>query len=460
VNRHVVCPLLALAMTFVPTRPVLAQARASRPADTLVVARRVEHLDVLATEPMVAEAPDGTLFVAGYERPSISSDSESRKLQHDDSYWAKTIADMRDRLWRSRDHGATWSRVDLGPLARDVVGNSDVDLAVAADGTLYFATMLFDDLAGEAGEGRRISIGVSHDAGATWTWTVLSSHRFDDRPWVEVAPDGTAHVIWNDDHGVNHAVSRDGGASWTKGTRVSDSGGSSHLAVGPAGEVAVRVVPHAASGNRFAPGVDLIAISTDGGQTWQKHAAPGRRDWLPGPISWKMVVPRWVEPLTWDGMGRLYSLWTDTIGVWLARSADRGATWTTWRVVESAEPCYFPYLVARGDGELAATWRSGKQSASVLHLARIQVGHGAARPRVVRARPIPMLRTPRGLDAQGEYLAVTFLRDGAIGLAIPTAALTRDGWWARGGFAWWRFESQPRYDVGQPDSERGRGITP
>jgi hypothetical protein len=30
------------------------------------------------------------------------------------------------------------------------------------------------------------------------------------------------------------------------------------------------------------------------------------------------AIRRWVEPLAWDGEGHLYSLWTDTTGVWLA----------------------------------------------------------------------------------------------------------------------------------------------
>lgn len=408
------------------------------PVQKLVRTQRVEHLDVLAVEPMVAEAPDGMLFVTGYEGPSRNSARENAKLIADDDYWKKTTAPMRDRLWRSRDHGATWSRVDLGAGARNKVGNSDVDLAVAPDGTLYFVTMRFA-LLGD--EGLAISVGASRDDGATWSWTMLSEHRFDDRPWVEVAPDGTVHVIWNDDHGVHHAVSRDRGASWTQVARVHDRGGSSHMAIGPAGEIAVRVVPHAASGNRFAPGTDLVAVSTDGGVTWQKHPAPGHREWQPGPISSKMAVPRWVEPLAWDGKGRLYSLWTDESGVWLARSTDRGATWATWRVVKSAEPCFFPYLIARGDGELAATWRCGKLTRSRLQLARMQMGDGTQPPRVQKAE-IPILYTPTGLDAQGEYLAITFLRDGGIGLATPAAALTGDGWWARGGFTWWRFDAR------------------
>ncbi len=31
-------------------------------------------------------------------------------------------------------------------------------------------------------EGTRIAIGVSKNAGATWSWKVLSEVRFDDRP--------------------------------------------------------------------------------------------------------------------------------------------------------------------------------------------------------------------------------------------------------------------------------------
>lgn len=176
----------------------------------------------MAREPAVVEHPDGTLFVAGYGGPWANSRREGMA----------TLGAIRSRLWRSRDHGATWSRVDLGPQAAGAVGNSDVDLAVAPDGTLYFATMTYDNT---VGEGRQIAVGASRDGGATWAWTVLSRHRFDDRPWVKVAPDGTAHVIWNDGRGVQHAMSHDQGTTWTAPVRVSARGGSSHLAVGPGG---------------------------------------------------------------------------------------------------------------------------------------------------------------------------------------------------------------------------------
>jgi hypothetical protein len=190
-------------------------------ATTLAVADPVDHLDVLAREPMVVQHPDGTLFVSGYGESAPT-------------------------LWKSRDNGATWTRVNVGTEASGAIGNSDVDLAVARDGTLYFVTMVFDR---KAEEGTSVSIGVSKDVGATWSWTLLSKTRFDDRPWVEVAADGTVHVIWNDGSGVCHAVSQDGGNTWTERPRIHAQGGSSHLAVGPNREVAVRVTPLSASGN-------------------------------------------------------------------------------------------------------------------------------------------------------------------------------------------------------------------
>lgn len=385
----------------------------------LVLVQRVDHIDVVGREPMVVEHPDGTLFVAGYGEP-------------------------RPTLWKSIDRGATWSRVNVGTEADGAIGNSDVDLAVARDGTLYFASMLFDR---KASEGRQIALGVSTDVGATWRWTTVTKNRFDDRPWVDVAPDGVVHAIWNDGSGVNHVVSTDRGATWSTPTRIHDRGGSSHLAVGPRGEVAVRITPTSASGNKFDPGVDLIAVSTDGGGSWTRQPAPGARDWSEDPEARSGGTPRWVEPVAWTVDGQLYSLWTDESGVWIARSADRGARWKSWRIVQSDAQTFFPYLIAVSRGEVAATWFSARRpdwNDLQWHLARISITSDDTQPRLTEspAQTLESARQRRGQgdaifnDTGGEYLAIVALRDGSIGVVSPIQNRAAE----RMGFTWWRYE--------------------
>jgi hypothetical protein len=393
------------------------------PPWTLTLAAPIEHLDVAAREPMIVEHPDGTLFVSGYGAAFMSGKKADEAT-----------------LWKSRDGGTTWERVNVGTEADGAAGNSDVDLAVARDGAIYFATLVFDE---KVMEGKQISVGVSKDVGATWKWTLLSKTRFDDRPWVKVALDGTAHVIWNDGAGVCHAVSQDGGLTWTERARIHPQGGSSHLAVGPNGEVAVRVTPTSAAGSKYDEGVDLIAVSADGGMTWRKVAAPGYREWNPD----YFPVPRWVEPLAWDARGVLYSLWTNLKGVWLARSNDQGATWTTWRLAESPEVAYYPYLVARGAGELAATWFSGWTGTWKAHVARIDVDEGGAPPRMVESPPFKpdswrqnqtWPEDPPTPDPAGEYLAISFLRKDGLVVVSPIQNKREN----RYGFSLWRIEER------------------
>jgi len=383
--------------------------------------KRVEFLDDAVREPMIVEHPNGTLFVTGYGQ---SGDGTPQTVP---------------RLWQSLDHGATWQRVNVGTEADGASANSDVDLALAPDGTLYLISMWFDL---KTDEGTHIVVGASTDVGKTWRWTMVSKMRFDDRPWVAVAPDGTAHVIWNNGS-VYHRMSRDRGQTWTTAEQIHPQGGSSHLAVGPKGEVAVRILPVSASGNKFNDGVDLLAISTDGGKTWQKRSVPGVRDWAfraPG------ETPRWVEPLAWDENDSLYLLWTQVGGVWLGRSQDDGATWTKWRIAASEGDTlpYFPYLTAHGRGELAGAWHLGVGSNLRWQVCRIQIDSGAE-PHTTCSNPLELDTWTKGdpeheiapeRSTGGEYLPVLFLRNGELAVATPIQNSAAK----RFGFTFWKFK--------------------
>jgi hypothetical protein len=391
-----------------PSDGPIDAAPGAGPVRALVALEPTDHPDQLAREPMIVETSDGALLVSGYG------------------------SGPRARLWRSHDEGSTWERVEVGTEEDGAIGNSDVDLAVGPDGTIYFVNMSFDR---EKFEGTGITIGSSLDAGSSWVWSSLSSDRFDDRPWVEVAPDGVAHAIWNDGEGVSHATSSDRGQTWTEQPRIHPIGGSSHLAIGPDGTLAVRITPLSASGNQYDPGIDHVAVSIDGGSTWTLRELPGERVWSED-FDPAVAPLRWVEPLAWDAGGALYALSSEGTTLWLARSTDRGASWTRWPLAQGDEQLYFPYLVARGRGELAATWFSSLGEPLRVNVAHVELGAGAdAEPRVARADAfsIPVFGQPDAAgevvrETAGEYVPVIFLGDDRLAVVTTIQDPSSNRW--------------------------------
>lgn len=403
-------PLFAAVILLTSCMRQGSSSSSARRDDRLELIQQNEVLDTVAREPMLVQHPNGAVFVTGYNR-------------------------IRPRLWRSTDLGTSWSEVNVGMPRDGAVGNSDVDLAVAPDGTLYFVQMTYDV---RAQEGVQLAVGMSRDAGSSWRWSTVSRARYNDRPWIKVAPSGTVHLIWNDGSGVLHTVSRDRGATWGPPSHIHDRGGSSHLAVGPRGELAVHIIPGARSGLVCDEGTDLIALSTDDGATWHKFpAAGGARP--AGCFNHPRETPRWVDPVAFDRSGALYSLWTDSTGVWLSRAKDEMNAWTTWRVFtrESGAPTpYFPFLASRATGELAATWVLATRDTLHWQAAHIVVRRADGDP-VVRVTATMALESWRGNgpEAGGEYLATAFLNDGSLAVVIPIQNDANK----RLGFGWRRF---------------------
>lgn len=412
--------LAGLLVLVVLAFPALAT---TNPAGALQLISRVDHLDTLAREPMVVQHPGGALFVSGYGS------------QIDGTDWTAPPP-----LWRSDDGGETWLRVAVGLSADGAQGNSDVDLTVGPDGTLYLLAMGFNRA---TREGTHVAVGVSHDIGQTWQWHWLSQTRFDDRPWISISAGGVAHVIWNDGAGVCYSVSRDAGRRWTEQTRIHSVGGSSHLAVGPDGTVAVRISPISASANRFDEATDLIAVSRDAGATWLLHDTPGDIVWDPT-LSDPDKIPRWVEPVAWGADGTLYHLWSEGEAIVLAASRDYGAHWTRQIVAEEKGQAFFPYMVANANGDLAATWfvQTGQTLTARLVLIETPLVEDAPL-QIHRAAPFSILAwdesgsTPVPTSA-GEYIPVVFLNDGELAVVSPIQDSFGDRW----GFTWWRFAVQ------------------
>jgi len=146
------------------------------------------------------------------------------------------------------------------------------------------------------------------------------------------------------------------------------------------------------------------------------------------------ITPRWVEPLAWDADGALYHLWSEGRELWLGRSTDQGRTWDRWPVAHDDDRVFYPYLVGRGPGELAATWFSGRAESLRVHVARIDVGPGA--PQVnesVLFQPDSWTQQ-RIRNPAGEYVPVAFLTDGGLAVVTPIQDVQGNRW----GFSWWR----------------------
>jgi hypothetical protein len=113
-------------------------------------------------------------------------------------------------------------------------------------------------------------------------------------------------------------------------------------------------------------------------------------------------------------------------------------------VAQSEDVLYFPYLVARGPGELAATWFSGETLQA--HVGLIEVSDGDAPPRMITSPPFrpdswrsgARPEDPPTRDTAGEYLAVTFLSEGGLAVVSPI----QNGRAQRFGFSWWRIEAR------------------
>jgi len=380
----------------------------------LIVKNKIDHITSLAREPMVCQHPNGTLFVSGYRNGSDSP-----------------------QLWESINEGKTWQKVDVGSTDQGAIGNSDVDLFIDKKGNIYLLSMTFtklpenlEDFDYSSMKGERIAVGISKDEGQSWNWKTISENDYDDRPWITASTDGTLHVIWNDGKGIHHVESNDEGATWQNRPDISMKGGSSFLANGYHGQLAVRVAPLSASGLTMDEGIDLIRMSLDNGKTWKDVAIPGNRTWTKDFSG----VPRWVEPLVFDEKDRLYLLWSEGKTLKLGISYNNGNSWQEDSIINSKDTLYFPYMEVSEQG-LLCTWVSGFNENIRYHAAILNIGEDNIQVHTLGPQKIDVWygKDKYTRSTAGEYFPIIPLSNGNFGMAttIQNSKANREG------FTWW-----------------------
>ena len=381
-----------------------------------IVKNRIDHNSSLAREPMVCEHPNGAIFVSGYRNDSDSP-----------------------QLWKSNDEGKTWSSVKIGSIENGAIGNSDVDLFIDKKGTLYLVSMSFTKIPENTEnfdwtslKGERIDVGVSNDNGLTWNWQNISENEYDDRPWITASTDGTIHIIWNDGNGIHHKVSKDDGKSWEKKPDIAAKGGSSFLASGYKGQLAVRVAPISASAFKIDEGVDFVRYSLDNGDSWNDMKIPGKRVWTQDLSG----IPRWVEPIVWDKEGNLHILWSEGKQLKLGITKDLGTSWEEYTVAESEDTLYFPYIELGNQGFLC-TWVSGFGKDILHHAAFVQLKDKKTKTHLLDAQKLDIWSRfgteQYTRSTGGEYFPIIQLANGNVGMVttIQNSKAKREG------FTWW-----------------------
>ena len=308
------------------------------PSNEILIAKAQHYyetgIDGMPGEPMIVQHPDGSLYLGGYVYP-------------------KYVA-----LYQSRDLGLNWQKVDLKNENNPELGNSDIDLTIAPNGSVHMAAMHWGDY-----EGAGISVVSSRNGTDTWIWNRISQVLGDDRPWIRATPDETIHLIWNNRNGINYVRSSDNGQNWERQPLIYPEGKSSHFAAGPNGELAIRITPRAWTEAPEDPNKDYIAVSLDGGNSWSFNKVPGDRS--------SKSIHRHVEPIGWDNEGALYYAWSEVNSLWLARSDDKGKNWYSERVYESNEKIFYPYIAVKDIGEVGLTWMEGWNETQCCFAGRI-----------------------------------------------------------------------------------------
>jgi hypothetical protein len=270
------------------------------------------------------------------------------------------------RLYVKRDDGTVVElRDSLGPI--EPHGESPPKLAYSPDGSLNALYVVAKLVPGRRFPASALRFVRSTDKGATWSQPVtvtddsaFGSHNFHA---LYAAPDGAVYASWLDGRTGSSTVfmtrSTDGGKTWMPNVRVATSEACpccrTTMAAGPDGVLYL-------AWRRVFPGnvrEVVVARSADRGTTWSDPVRAQRDGWVYD------GCPHAGPSLQVDDRGRVHIAWWSgkegAAGVWYAHSDDGAQSFSTpapLGVAEFSRPAHVQ-LALGGQRRLVAAWDDG-----------------------------------------------------------------------------------------------------
>ena len=282
------------------------------------------------------------------------------------------------RLLVSTGGATTELRDSLGPI--EPHGEAPPKIAYAPDGTLYALYAVGKVVPRRRFPMSALRLAASTDGGRTWgtPGTIASDSAFGTRNFhaLHAAADGALYVAWlESDKGKSGTFitsSADGGRSWATPVRV-DSTESC-----PCCRTAIATAPDGTlylAWRTVLPGNVrdvVVARSTDRGATWSAPVRVHADDWVFD------GCPHAGPSMQVDADGRLHVAWwtgkEGSAGVYYARSDDGARSFATvvpLGVAEFSKPAHVQLAVG-ASGTVAVTWDDGtmRTPSVVLRLSR------------------------------------------------------------------------------------------
>ncbi|MFD3718490.1 RICIN domain-containing protein [Streptomyces sp. NPDC058674] len=232
------------------------------------------------------------------------------------------LGTRKNGLWRSTDHGVTWSQVSSFPVkdgASSGAGIAFVTYGPVGSKTVYVGVA-----------DKSTSLYRSTDGGSTWQ--AVSGQPTGEMPQHGVVSgDGSLYLTYANSIGDATAGSvwkhTPAGGAWKNISPSSGNYGFSGLAVDPQKPSTVMVTTL----HRWWP-QDELYRSTDGGTTWKAQAAKSERDASGAPYV-GTGIGHWMSAMAIDPFNSGHVLYGTGSGIWRSKDAhatDSGGTshWT------------------------------------------------------------------------------------------------------------------------------------